>query len=118
MTSLFLTIWLSSQAQEVSSGDESSENWQTTVITDPSVSTRCQILIQKRKEKINNRQKLEELLQRNKKLQSLTPKEKVTLLKRLSENQYRISKELVLYNDNVEHLTEDIVRKGCPGISL
>jgi hypothetical protein len=88
------------------------------VITDPSISKRCEALTLKRTKKIKHKQKLAGLVERNKRLQKITPKAKVTVKEKLTENLYKLNRELRLTRIRIDHLTEDIVRKGCPGIIL
>ncbi len=89
-----------------------------TIITDPSISKTCEVLITKRKNKIKHRQRLSALAQRNQKLQGLTPIEKESVRKKLVSNLQSIKKEIILTNLKVRHVEEDIIRRGCPGIKL
>jgi hypothetical protein len=95
-----------------------SQEWTGSVITDPSISARCDQLIKERQEKIQIKQRLFALIDRNQKLQQITPpnKKKVKIL--LEENHFRLQKELELSKLKIQTVTEDVIRKGCPGITL
>lgn len=88
------------------------------IITDPSISRRCDALIKQRQEKIAHRQRLLFLLERNKNLLSTTPEQKKTIASKLRENQYRVIQELKITNLKVIKTEEQIVRRGCPGLTL
>ncbi len=89
-----------------------------TIITDPSISKTCEVLITNRKNKIKHRQRLSALAQRNQKLQVMTPDEKESIRTKLVQNLQSIKKEIILTNLKVRHVEEDIIRRGCPGIKL
>lgn len=94
------------------------QNIQEAIITDPSISRRCESLVGNRKKKIKHRQRLTYLSQRNKKLLKITPKEKISIKKVLKENQESILKEMRLTSLKIQDIEENIIRRGCPGISL
>jgi hypothetical protein len=71
------------------------------VITDPAVSKRCKALITERNQKIENKQKLTSLLRK-----------KLEITKISLQNNLRLTKF------RIKSMEENIVRKGCPGISL
>ncbi len=96
----------------------SAQDYNQTVVTDPSISIRCQSLIKKRQDKITIRQKLEGLISRNRRLQKNAPKNKVTVKDKLQLNMKRLQRELTLTNLKIKSMTENVVRKGCPGIRL
>ncbi|EQC46640.1 hypothetical protein [Bacteriovorax sp. Seq25_V] len=93
-------------------------NIQDKIITDPSISRRCDELIEKRKQKINHRMRLTYILERSKKLRKDTPEPKVSIKEKLTETMLGIIKELKLTNLRIADLEENIIRRGCPGISL
>jgi len=95
-----------------------SKNIQEAIITDPSISRRCENLVDNRKKKVKHRQRLTYLNERNKKLQKMTPKAKISIRNKLIENRKSISKELRLTNLRIQDIEESIIRRGCPGISL
>ncbi len=94
------------------------QDYKRTVITDPGISRRCELLSEKRQEKIANKQRIMAMIERNKHLQKITPENKVTLKKKLEINLGHLENELVLTQAQIQFQEENIVRKGCPGISL
>jgi hypothetical protein len=96
----------------------SGEDYKRTVITDPSISRRCELLSEKRQEKIANKQRILALIARNKHLQNITPENKITVKNKLEVNLGHLEHELVLTQTQIQYQEESIVRKGCPGISL
>lgn len=91
---------------------------QESIITDPSISRRCDALIQQRQEKVEHRQRLLFLLDRNKTLLGSTPAAKKSIAAKLRENQHRTIQELKITNLKVIKIEEQIVRRGCPGLTL
>ena len=87
-------------------------------ITKPALSLRCKELFKERSEKISIQQRLNALLQRNQSLLKKTPENRNTLLARLKSNQVRVKNELHLANLQIESMEENIIRSGCPGLSL
>ena len=94
------------------------EDYKRTVINDPSISRRCELLAEKRKEKIANKQRILAMIERNKHLQKISPENKLTVKKKLEVNLGHLEHELILTLTQIQYQEEDIVRKGCPGISL
>ncbi len=94
------------------------EDYRRTVITDPSISRRCELLTEKRQEKISNKQRILGMIERNKHLQKITPENKMTVKRKLEENLGHLEHELLLTTTQIQYQEENIVRKGCPGISL
>lgn len=94
------------------------EDYRRTVITDPSISRRCELLTEKRQEKIANKQRILALIEHNKHLQKITPENKVSLKKKLEVNLGHLEHELILTKTQIQYQEENIVRKGCPGITL
>jgi hypothetical protein len=87
-------------------------------ITKPALSLRCKELLHDRSEKVKVQQRLNALLQRNQDLIKKSPKAKPSMHNRLLSNQVKIKNEVHLTNLNIETMEENIVRSGCPGISL
>ncbi len=96
----------------------SAEDYKRTVITDPSISRRCELLTEKRQEKIANKQKILAMIERNKHLQKITPENKISTKKKLEINLGHLEHELILTQTQIQYQEENIVRKGCPGIAL
>lgn len=87
-------------------------------ITKPVLSLRCKELFKERAEKIKIQQRLNALLSRNQDLIKKSPKAKEGLHSRLMSNQVKVKNELYLTNLQIETMEENIVRSGCPGLSL
>lgn len=96
----------------------SAEDFRKTVITDPSISRRCNELMRQRQQKIDHKQKIRNLLQRSKRLIQLTPPERKTIMTKLKKNYKSLSHELRLTLNQIQNKEENIIRKGCPGIKL
>jgi hypothetical protein len=94
------------------------EDYRGTVITDPSIARRCEILTENRNQKVINKQKIQSLIERNKHLQRIAPENKLTLKKQLETNLGHLEHELILTDKQIQFQEENIIRKGCPGISL
>ncbi|WP_216639895.1 hypothetical protein [Halobacteriovorax marinus] len=94
------------------------QDYENTVITDPSISRRCEELLNKRNQKVAHKQKLMELITRNRRLLKNVPKEKKTVKVKLIENYGKLKNELRLSLIKITHLEESIVRTGCPGLTL
>lgn len=93
-------------------------DYRRTVITDPNISRRCEILTEKRKEKLATKQRIQSLIDKNKHLQKITPIEKVSIKEKLQVNLGHLEHELELAVTQIQYQEETIVRKGCPGITL
>lgn len=87
-------------------------------ITKPVLSLRCKELFKERSDKIKIQQRLNALAQRNETLIKKSPKAKETLHARMKSTQIKIRNELHLTNLQIEAMEENIVRSGCPGLSL
>lgn len=99
-------------------GQAQAQDYKRTVIIDPSISRRCELLAEKRAEKIANKQRILALIERNKHLQQITPANKVTVKKKLETNLGHLEHELILTQTQIQYQEESIVRKGCPGVTL
>lgn len=88
------------------------------VITDPAVSRRCKALLNARADKIRVQQKLQSLILRNKKMQKQSKPEQNIVKTRLELNLIQLNNNLKLTELNLKASEENIVRKGCPGITL
>lgn len=88
------------------------------LITDPAISGRCKSLLGERKNKIQTQQRLHALLRRNEKLLKKVPQEKDSIKSRLEFTHTKIINNIRLSKMNLQKMEEDIVRRGCPGISL
>jgi hypothetical protein len=99
-------------------GNTQEEALMQDAITKPVLSLRCKELFKERTQKIKVQQRLNALLQRNEDLLKKTPKNKETLLARINASRIKIKNELYLANLQLETMEENIVRSGCPGLSL
>ena len=88
------------------------------VVTDPSLSRRCEVLLKRRKERVRHKLKLMALSRRNLNLQkNLTP-EKDMLRKKLKKNHYEINLEISLVQQKIKREDEEVIKTGCPGVIL
>jgi hypothetical protein len=87
-------------------------------ITKPTLSLRCKEMLSERDDKVKVQQRLNALLQRNQDLIKKNPKANSSMQSRLQASQVKVKNELYLTNLNIESMEENIVRSGCPGISL
>lgn len=87
------------------------------VITTPSISSKCQSLIDKREQKLKMKQTLSALIERNIKLQhqQITDQE---VKRKLIANLRKLKHEYILAKNRVRYLTSEIVITGCPGVTL
>lgn len=94
------------------------QDYKRTVVDDPSMSRRCEELLEKRREKLAKKSRLLGLIERNQTLQKKTPEAKKSVKEKLEENLGLLKNELELTRVQIEIEEESIVRKGCPGIAL
>lgn len=87
-------------------------------ITRPALSLRCKELLRERAEKVTVQQRLNALLQRNQDLITKSPNANQSVKNRLLSTQVKIKNELHLTNLVIETMEENVVRSGCPGLSL
>lgn len=87
-------------------------------ITKPALSLRCKELFNERADKIRMQQKLNGLLSRNQEMVKKSPNAKQAFHARLKASEIRIKNELHLTNLRIQEMEENIVRSGCPGLSL
>ena len=87
-------------------------------IQQPVMGLRCKELIKERAEKVKFQQRLNGLLQRNHDLIKKTSKTQSGLSARIKSNEIEIKNELHMVNLQIKTMEENIVRSGCPGISL
>jgi len=113
LTQLFLIISIGVMPISLNAQD-----YKKTVITDPGISRRCGALMKQRTQKIDHKQKLGSLIERNRRLIKITPPERKTLVKKLRKTFKSLSRELRLTLNQIQNKEENIIRKGCPGITL
>jgi len=115
MKILFVTFFLINFLQSDYSACFSQE-WRTTVITDPAISMRCQALEVEREKKLKHKQRLMALQLRAKKLLKAAPANKISIKGKIENSKEKVSHELELSRLRIEELEEHIIRQGCPGI--
>lgn len=94
------------------------QDFERSVITDPAISRRCESMLEQRRQKIQNKQRLDALIVRNQTLQRSAPDNKVSVLKDLDQHLNRVQQERRLTLMQIQDIEETIVRQGCPGIQL
>lgn len=94
------------------------QEYKRTVINDPSISRRCELLTEERQNKLEHKQRIMALIERNKHLQKITPENKKTTKRKLEINLGHLEHELSLTLNQIQFHEESIIRKGCPGINL
>lgn len=88
------------------------------IIHDPAISRRCKALLSERTDKIKIQQKLNSLMLRNKKLHQKAKPNQKTVKNRLELNYIQVKNNLRLVQMRLKSMEENIIRKGCPGITL
>jgi hypothetical protein len=94
------------------------QDFERSVITDPAISRRCESMLEQRRRKIQNKQRLDALIVRNQTLQRAAPDNKVSVRKDLEQHLNRVQQERRLTLMQIQDIEETIVRQGCPGIQL
>ncbi len=95
-----------------------SQNSSNTIVEDPIISRRCKSLLQERNEKIKYQQKLNTMLLRNEKLRERAKDNQEVVKQRLKLNKTQLKNTVRLTQIRIKAMEENIVRKGCPGITL
>ena len=91
---------------------------QNPLITDPSFSIRCEKLIAERKRQIQLKQKTDLLIERSEKLLKSAETKRELAINRLNFIYTRLNQEQRLLQHKISRQEEDIIRKGCPGITI
>lgn len=112
------TLFLIALAFCLLQGPLLAQDWRPSLITDPGLTSRCKELLDNRQKKILIKQKLTGLLSRNQRLLKRTPPNKVSIKDKLLIQRGRIERELELVKARLATMDENIIRRGCPGISL
>lgn len=94
------------------------QDFKRKIITDPAISRRCEQLIQEREDKVQHKQKIMELISRNRLLFIETPKHRLSVLEKLRLNYGKLRRELRLSLIKISRQEEHLVRRGCPGVKL
>lgn len=88
------------------------------LLKDPAISTRCKVLIKERNKKIRVKQKLHGLVKRNQQLFKIAPENKKSARMKLEINSRQLQNQLRLTKYRIQSMEENIVRQGCPGLTL
>ena len=88
------------------------------VLQDPAISKKCKALIDKRNAKILMTQKLKSLISRNDNAQSKLRATQKLLERKLLISKNELRRELGLALEQVQTMEENIIRSGCPGVSI
>ena len=88
------------------------------LVTRPVISRKCQALIDKRNQKIFIKQKINSLTKRLSTVEKTAKKNQKVAKNKLENTKIRLGNQLKFTKLQIKNLEEDIVRKGCPGISL
>jgi cell fate (sporulation/competence/biofilm development) regulator YmcA (YheA/YmcA/DUF963 family) len=104
---LFFSLIATAQAQLIND-----------TIKDPAISARCRELLQERNDKVQITQRMKALLDKNNKLLKKIPEEKKTAKMTLDLTKTQLTNEIQLSQLKINRMEEDIVRQGCPGVSL
>ena len=88
------------------------------LISDPIISLRCKNLLMDRSQKILVQQKLSAMILRNEKLTASLKSNQQVLKHKLELNKTQLSNNLRLTKIRIKSMEENIIRKGCPGITL
>lgn len=88
------------------------------IVTKEVITLRCEILKQKRTEKVDIKNRLQSLIKKNDKLTQIAGDKRVMVREKLSKNMTMLKRELVLVKVKIQKIEEEIIRKGCPPLDL
>lgn len=88
------------------------------IINDPVISRRCKALLRDRNDKIKVKQRLNTMFLRSERLEGQLRPSQQQAKHRLKLNQTQIKNNIKLTNIRIKSMEENIIRKGCPGITL
>lgn len=94
------------------------QNKITDVIEDPVISRRCKSLLRERTKKISIKQRLSAMILRNSRVNDKLKLNQQVAKQKLDLNRTQIENNLKLTQIRIKAMEEDIIRKGCPGITL
>lgn len=87
-------------------------------ITKPVLSLRCKQLFKERDDKIRVKQRLNGLLQRNETLARRTQANQQTVIAQTTATGIKLKQQIDDTTETIAKMEENIVRSGCPGLSL
>jgi len=90
---------------------------QEVIIADPSVTSRCKGMLEKREELQSIKQKLIGLKKRNQNLLRKIPLEKKSLKNKAENSAKMLARESELNQLKLQNKEDEIIKNGCPGIS-
>ncbi len=93
------------------------QSGQEVIITDPSITSRCKSMLEKREELQSIKQKLVALKKRNENLLKKIPEEKISLKAKGDRAAKMLARESELNQFKLQNIEEEIIKNGCPGIS-
>ncbi|HLE11742.1 MAG: hypothetical protein A2504_15410 [Bdellovibrionales bacterium RIFOXYD12_FULL_39_22] len=105
---LLLTSWPALAIEQLMGSD----------ITDSSISTRCQNLLKVRELKIEHKQKIWALINRNKSIEKTISPNRKSLKNRTALSHDSLQREYSYTTNRIELLTKTILKSGCPGLKL
>ncbi len=91
---------------------------QQTVIEGADLRRKCDFLMNKREEKIAYKNKLRILLKKNEKILDAAPTHKKVSRTKLMKQNIILKHKLDLAIDEIKRQNEEIIKRGCPPISL
>ena len=89
-----------------------------TIVSKEVVTLRCLRLKEKRAEKLELKNNLQNLINKNEKLTQVAGEKRVIVREKLAKNMTMLRRELVLVKMKIQKLEEEIIRKGCPPLDL
>ncbi len=88
------------------------------ILKDPAISLRCKELISEREEKIKVKQKTQFLLRRAQGIEENSPPAKVTIKRKMKISGAKLKRKLFIVEKQIDKMEDNIIRKGCPGITI
>lgn len=96
------------------SGIKASED----LIADPALSTKCKEALKDRANKIKMKQKSVFLIKKSEKMLRITPEHKKSIREKVQRVKFQAEQEKRILEEKINLVNEEIIRQGCPGISL
>ncbi|MBP5296490.1 MAG: hypothetical protein J6Y94_04080 [Bacteriovoracaceae bacterium] len=113
-----LTLNLSAWAAADQVDTKSTSQIEYAEISHPVLSGHCQNLLQQRQQKIEFRNRIGALIFRNQSIRERLAPHQHTLRHNLDVNRRSLDREYHLALLKIQKMTEDILRRGCPGIEI
>jgi hypothetical protein len=90
----------------------------TEVVKDPTIRLRCENLQEEKRKKLINKEELIRLAKKNILLRKYAPYDKRKVTERLKTNYQTILTKIKQRNFDIEAMTENLIRKGCPSVNF